>query len=316
MSAWICALCTASSPTYSADCPACGKPNALRSSAPATDVAEPAWSARRAVPLATMASSLAPLDRIATSLPSLNAMFGSEQSGTVGIVRGAAYILVGPEGAGKSTLALLLASSGARGLFVSREETREQCARRAALHGRLGVALLGDARAPASVDEIDGELSAAHAEGRPYDVLAVDSLFHFEGAPEDLAGSFVDIAHRHHVATVVIGELVKDGSIRGPRALAYRFDATLRLDKLGQEEGAPPLSREDQARRFVTSSKNRFGADGSWSLRMTEAGLVEDAIASDVAGGLQRRSATSSQGAKIIRLRARKKAPPSRRPPK
>jgi DNA repair protein RadA/Sms len=174
-----------------------------------------------------------------------------------GLVRGAAVLLSGEPGIGKSTLVLQLIDALVRGgrstLLVTGEESVDQVALRGR---RLGVdSSLIDAAASTSLPAIEAACTALAP-----DVLVVDSIQtlvdpQIDGAPGGVAqvkacaASLVALAKSSGTVVVLIGHVTKDGSVAGPKTLEHIVDVVLTLE--GERSGAV---------RLLRASKNRFGS--------------------------------------------------------
>jgi DNA repair protein RadA/Sms len=188
-----------------------------------------------------------------------------------GIVPGAIILLSGDPGIGKSTLVLQIAaqlSAGQRVLYVSGEESASQIKLRAERLG-LGTADL-DLLAETNIDTV-----AATMEQGGYTFVVIDSIQTM--ATEALTGSpgtvgqitaatqaIQNAAKRHHIATLVIGHVTKEGNIAGPKILEHLVDVVLYLE--GERYGAFKALR---------GIKNRFGSTSETGIfEMGDAGLV------------------------------------------
>jgi len=276
---YVCALCGATSEHYAPKCPACDGANALRVAT--SDLSRLSAASSR---VQIMRANVTPETRTATGLGVLDVALGEEENGSRGFVHGAAYILTGTEGAGKSTLALLVAEALARlgVLYIATEEAQEKVERRIA-RIRLGDGL--PLLATDSVREVVAELDA-----RKPGLAIVDSLHGLRGKPEDNARALLGWTRRaDHGARslLVVAHEVKDGSISGPKVLGYLFDATIRLvaDDGGVDGPARPVEGAQLARYLVTK-KNRYGLDGTWRLRLGARGWEDPPPAAPPAGGL------------------------------
>ena len=190
-----------------------------------------------------------------------------------GVVPGAAILLSGEPGVGKSTLLLEVASraarSGQRVLYVSAEESVSQVRLRAertgALHPSLLIAAETDlATILGQVDEVEPQL------------LIVDSVQTVSsGLTEGLAGgpsqvrevasTLIRVAKDRNLPVLLVGHVTKDGTIAGPRLLEHLVDVVL------QFEGDRQTSL-----RFVRAHKNRFGpTDEVGCFEMTGEGIAE-----------------------------------------
>jgi DNA repair protein RadA/Sms len=190
-----------------------------------------------------------------------------------GIVPGAAILLSGEPGVGKSTLLLEVASRAARGgarvLYVSAEESAGQVRLRAertrALDDNLYLAaetdlatILGhiDAVKPALliVDSVQTVSSTASdgAAGQPAQV-------------REVAGTLIRIAKERNLPVLLVGHVTKDGSIAGPRLLEHIVDVVCSFE-----------GDRQTALRFVRALKNRFGpTDEVGCFEMTGDGIAE-----------------------------------------
>jgi len=190
-----------------------------------------------------------------------------------GLVPGAAVLLGGEPGVGKSTLLLqvagALAAGGGSALVASAEESLEQVGLRA---NRLGI---DDPNVfLASERDIDAIITAA-GEITP-DLLIVDSIqavtaAEVDGSPggvaqvRESAARLVHFAKETGVPVVIIGHVTKDGGIAGPKLLEHAVDVVLYLE--GEAE---------RGLRLLRSLKNRFGATHQVGIfEMRDAGMTE-----------------------------------------
>ena len=190
-----------------------------------------------------------------------------------GIVPGAAILLSGEPGVGKSTLLLEVASRiarlGVRVLYVSAEESANQVRMRAdrtdALVDDLYLAaetdlatILGhiDAVKPGlvivdSVQTVSSSLSEGQA-GQPAQV-------------REVAGTLIRVAKERELPVLLVGHVTKDGSIAGPRMLEHLVDVVCSFE-----------GDRQTTLRFVRALKNRFGpTDEVGCFEMTGDGIAE-----------------------------------------
>lgn len=190
-----------------------------------------------------------------------------------GVVPGAAILLSGEPGVGKSTLLLevaaRVAATGARVLYVSAEESAAQVRLRAertgALHDSLYLAsetdlatILGqvDAVAPALliVDSVQ-TVSSALSDGAPGQPAQV----------REVAGTLIRVAKERALPVLLVGHVTKDGTIAGPRLLEHLVDVVCTFE-----------GDRQTALRFVRTLKNRFGpTDEVGCFEMTGDGIAE-----------------------------------------
>jgi DNA repair protein RadA/Sms len=190
-----------------------------------------------------------------------------------GIVPGAAILLSGEPGVGKSTLLLEVAAraarSGIRVLYVSAEESASQVRLRAvrtgALHDELYLA------AETDLATILGQVDAVRPE-----LLIVDSVQTVSSAMSDgaagqpaqvreVAGTLTRVAKERGLPVLLVGHVTKDGTIAGPRLLEHLVDVVCHFE-----------GDRQTALRFVRAQKNRFGpTDEVGCFEMTGDGIAE-----------------------------------------
>ncbi|MGZ4429084.1 MAG: DNA repair protein RadA [Nocardioidaceae bacterium] len=173
-----------------------------------------------------------------------------------GLVPGAAVLLAGEPGVGKSTLLLEVAAqtarSGQRTLYVTGEESAAQVRLRAdrcrGVHHDLFLAAETDLGAVLShINEVRPQLlvvdsvqtiSAGDVEGVPGGVTQV----------KEVAAALVRVAKSTGIATIMVGHVTKDGTIAGPRVLEHLVDVVLHFE-----------GERSSRLRMVRAVKNRFG---------------------------------------------------------
>lgn len=201
-----------------------------------------------AVPIGTVSAEQAV--HHGSGVPELDRVLGG------GLVPGAAVLLAGEPGVGKSTLLLEVAARTAardqRTLYVTGEESASQVRLRAdrtdAVHDQLYLAAETDLGAILThIEEVRPRLvvvdsvqtvGAAGIEGVPGGVTQV----------REVAAALVRVAKTRGVTVVLVGHVTKDGSIAGPRVLEHLVDVVLHFEG---ESGS--------RFRMVRAIKNRFG---------------------------------------------------------
>ncbi len=173
----------------------------------------------------------APKPRIPTGLKEVDQVLGG------GLVPGTATLLAGEPGVGKSTLMLQLASAaeseGRSVIYFSGEESSEQVASRARRLGSMKTRVSEATR----VTDISALMAGA-------DVAIVDSVQTAEdpsspGEPGSVsqvrssAAALVRAARASGAALLLVGQICKDGSIAGPRALEHVSTSCLRSREIG-----------------------------------------------------------------------------------
>ncbi|GAB2971561.1 DNA repair protein RadA [Nocardioides montaniterrae] len=173
-----------------------------------------------------------------------------------GLVPGAAVLLAGEPGVGKSTLLLEVAArvaeQGQRTLYVTGEESAAQVRLRAdrtgGVHDELYLAAETDLGAVLThveqvrpsmvvVDSVQ-TIGAAGVDGVPGGVTQV----------REVAQALVRVAKTRNISIVMIGHVTKDGTIAGPRVLEHLVDVVLHFE-----------GDTNSRFRMLRAVKNRFG---------------------------------------------------------
>ncbi|MFD2675315.1 DNA repair protein RadA [Gulosibacter bifidus] len=174
-----------------------------------------------------------------------------------GIVPGAAILLSGEPGVGKSTLlietASRVAATGATVLYVSGEESVHQVRMRAERTNSLQPTLY-------LASETDLGTVLGHIEEINPALLILDSVQTVAAAEVDaLAGqpsqvrevssAVIRAAKQRNMPAILVGHVTKDGNVAGPRLLEHLVDVVAHVD-----------GDRQTALRFVRTLKNRYGA--------------------------------------------------------
>jgi len=269
---YVCSACGEDTPKWQGQCPACGEWNTLSALTGTRPAARSSIRApgRGVAPAGVAAALGSEATTEAPRLPTGSAEFDRVLGG--GLVRGAATLIGGEPGIGKSTLLLQAAAalaSVAPVLYATGEESLQQVGQRAKRLG-LGAApvrLLAET-------EVEALLAAAETHGAR--VLIIDSIQtmasnEVEASPgavsqlRESAARFVRHAKSSGMAVVLIGHVTKEGVIAGPRVLEHLVDTVLYFES-------------DAGSRFrvVRAVKNRFGAANEIGVfAMEETGLRE-----------------------------------------
>lgn len=190
-----------------------------------------------------------------------------------GLVAGAAILVSGEPGVGKSTLLLSVAAAaanaGRRVLYVSAEESLSQVTLRAKRIGALTPNLY--LASESDLATILGQIAEVNPQ-----LLIVDSVQTVTSADVDgsagmpsqvreVAGNLVRVAKAGAIPTLLVGHVTKDGSIAGPRTLEHLVDVVCHFE-----------GDRQTALRFIRTLKNRFGpTDEVGCFEMQGEGIVE-----------------------------------------
>ena len=190
-----------------------------------------------------------------------------------GIVPGAAILLSGEPGVGKSTLLLEVAaraaSAGRRVLYVTAEESvaqvRLRAGRTGALHSELYLAAETDlATILGQIDEVAPELLVVDSV-QTVSSAASDGLPGQPSQVREVASALIRVAKERQLPVLLVGHVTKDGSIAGPRLLEHLVDVVCQFE-----------GDRQTALRFVRALKNRFGpTDEVGCFEMTGDGISE-----------------------------------------
>ena len=267
---YVCQACGAVSPRWQGQCADCAEWNTLVEDAPATVFSQKhdLSGGGRRLEFVSLSDPVEPPKRATTGLKEFDRALGG------GLVPGAAILIGGDPGIGKSTLLLQSAGSIARKggdvVYVSGEEASAQV--------RLRAERLGLANEPvrlASSTNVRDILTTLGA-GEPPDLLVVDSIQTMysdtiEGAPGTVsqvrgcAFELIRYAKERGTALVLVGHVTKDGNIAGPRVLEHMVDVVMSFE-----------GERSHQYRILRALKNRFGAvDEIGVFAMATEGLEE-----------------------------------------
>ena len=190
-----------------------------------------------------------------------------------GIVPGAAILLSGEPGVGKSTLLLEVAAQAARGgrrvLYASAEESPGQVRLRAertgALHDELYLASETDlATILGHIDEVKPQLVIVDSVQTVSSSL-IDGAAGQPSQVREVAATLIRVAKDRDLPIIIVGHVTKDGQVAGPRVLEHLVDVVCHF------EGDRQTSL-----RFIRALKNRFGpTDEVGCFEMTGDGIAE-----------------------------------------
>ena len=173
-----------------------------------------------------------------------------------GLVPGAAILLAGEPGVGKSTLLLEVAAQTAaqkfRTLYLTGEESAAQVRLRADRTGGIEDELYLAA-------ETDLGAVLGHVEQVKPTLLVIDSIqtisaSDVDGVPggvtqvKEVASALIRMAKLRNITLVLVGHVTKDGTIAGPRVLEHLVDVVLHFE-----------GERSSRLRMLRAVKNRFG---------------------------------------------------------
>lgn len=259
-----CSACSYRTSKWVGFCPQCQARGSIR------ELGVEASRSRRIDPIAALSVAAAiddEMKRWPIGIGELDHVLGG------GLVPGAAVLLGGEPGVGKSTLLLQLAAAPGlaeeRVLIVTGEESVGQVGLRAKRVGAVSRSV-----EVASQRNVDGV--AAAVLGGEYRVVVVDSIQTMVADDvESAAGGVAQVrestsrliaaAKSSGTPVILIGHVTKDGGLAGPKVIEHMVDVVLHLDN-GDFDGL----------RFLRCLKNRFGStDRVGIFEMSEAGLIE-----------------------------------------
>lgn len=173
-----------------------------------------------------------------------------------GIVPGAAILLSGEPGVGKSTLLLEVAAQAARAgrrvLYASAEESQAQVRlrgeRTGALHDELYLASETDlATILGHIDEVRPQLMIVDSVQTVSSSL-IDGAAGQPSQVREVASALIRVAKERGLPVILVGHVTKDGQVAGPRVLEHLVDVVCHF------EGDRQTSL-----RFIRALKNRYG---------------------------------------------------------
>ena len=268
---YVCSACGYETPRWLGKCPGCNTWNTLEEQAPSISSAAPAKANKQRGGTGAKAMRLDEIPeetsaRASTGIGELDRVLGG------GVVEGSLMLVGGDPGIGKSTLLLQasehLASSGARVLYISGEESARQIKMRAK---RLGV----ESENLLILSENAMNAAEKRWEEIQPDYMIIDSIQtmyrpDMASAPgsvsqvRECASLLMRMAKTTGCAVFLVGHVTKEGAIAGPRILEHMVDVVLYFEGDRQHEY-----------RILRAVKNRFGSVNELGLfEMHEKGMV------------------------------------------
>jgi DNA repair protein RadA/Sms len=269
-----CQACSATSAKWYGRCPKCGEFSTLIEEVQAPRTAGLRASSQGSVP----SRPARPVSEVVTGTPARRMSTGLGEFDRViggGLVAGQVCLCSGPPGSGKSTLLLAVADSVATllqrpVLYVSGEESVEQIAVRAQRIGAMNPRLL-------LADDTDLGAVIGHIDARGPDLalVIIDSVQTISSADVDgraggvtqvmeVAQVLSRVAKSRGLPMILVGQVTKDSTVAGPRALEHIVDTTLSLD-----------GDRHTSLRLLRTVKNRFGSLEVAAFEQTDTGMRE-----------------------------------------
>ncbi len=270
-----CSACGAASLRWTGKCVKCGQFGTVAEVVPTTPAPGRRASTQGATPITaakpvSAITAQGPVPRITTGIGEFDRVLGG------GLVAGQVLLVSGEPGAGKSTLLLTVSHSiaektGKPALYVSGEESVDQIAVRAS---RIGV----DSEQLFIADETDLAAVIGHIDalGKDISLVIVDSVQTIASADVDgraggvaqvmeVAQALTRVAKDRGIPICLVGQVTKESTVAGPRALEHICDATLSLD-----------GDRQTSLRLLRAVKNRYGpADEVACFEQTDRGMEE-----------------------------------------
>jgi DNA repair protein RadA/Sms len=185
-----------------------------------------------------------------SGVPELDRVLGG------GLVPGAAILLAGEPGVGKSTLLLEVAAQTARHrrrtLYITGEESAAQVRLRADRTGAVQDELY--LAAETDLGAVLGHIEAVGPKLLVIDSVQTISASDVDGVPggvtqvKEVSAALIRMAKLRDITLVIVGHVTKDGTIAGPRVLEHLVDVVLHFE-----------GERTSRLRLVRAVKNRFG---------------------------------------------------------
>lgn len=252
-----CLNCNHPFPVFQLSCPDCGSWNSLRQKAKI-------FSREDARPVALPDIDSFVLPRNKTRIEQLDTLLGD------GFVPGSSVLLIGPPGAGKSTLVMqILKKMNVPSLYVTGEESVQQLKLRA---DRLRI----NSVCVYLLFETNVNNIVLHVNETSAKVLVIDSIqTMYTDLSDALPGSSTQIrkcayilrrlAQQRNLVLMIVGQVTKDKKVAGPKLLEHAVDVVLYIE----------VEEDKYHHRILFTTKNRFGSTAPrFLLYMRKTGFV------------------------------------------
>ena len=270
---YVCQSCGAISNRWAGKCDSCNEWNTIQEESPTTGAVPKGLSGKHKGRVIDFVDLRNDTSKTYTRHKTKIAEFDRVTGG--GLVPGAAILIGGDPGIGKSTLLLqavcALTKNNLHCVYISGEESTDQIRMRA---DRLG---LGDTGVMlASATNVRDILESVISAPQSVQLLVIDSIqTMFVDSVDSAPGTVTQVrtstqeiirmAKSRGIVVIFVGHVTKDGQIAGPRVLEHLVDTVLYF------EG----DRSHQF-RILRTVKNRFGpTDEIGVFEMAEQGLIE-----------------------------------------
>ena len=269
--AYFCQECGNESPKWVGRCSACGAWNSMVEEVIVKDAVKAGGLSlglsEGSAPMKIREVETDELPRMATGSAELDRVLGG------GLLAGSLTLVVGDPGVGKSSMTIKICSELARTegtiLYVTGEESVRQVKMRAERLGALADDLY--ILSETNLDTIEAQ--TMKLQPRLLVIDSIQTVFRpdIESAPgsisqvRECAVQLLRIAKANSIAVILVGHVLKDGSLAGPRALEHIVDAVLYFE-----------GDRNAQYRVLRAVKNRFGSTNEIGLfEMNSRGLVD-----------------------------------------
>lgn len=254
---YICSNCNRAFPIFHLSCPDCGSWNSLKQKVKH-------FSNDDVCPIALPKIDSFVLPRSKTRIEQLDILLGD------GFVPGSSVLLIGPPGAGKSTLVMqILKKMNVPSLYVTGEESVQQLKLRA---DRLRI----NSKSVFLLFETNVNHIVMHVNETSAKILVIDSIqTMYTDISDALPGSSTQIrkcayilrrlAQQQSIVLMIVGQVTKDKKVAGPKLLEHAVDVVLYIE----------VEEDKRHHRILFTTKNRFGSTvPRCLLYMRKTGLV------------------------------------------